>query len=713
MELPKKRPYIESADCTAEDPSSCAVQNAPRSVKSAKLELATSDDSMTETQRMAAMIVSLQAQLQASQSLAKTPVTPPNSSSVTQMDLDFSLVESMDAVPLQATPKAVVDFMQLVEDRQPAWVREYHWYSIYIKLPCTLKAGTNIPMVSKIEGDKIFKGKKSQVADQVVVGSEPSSAWSPKVGFTVSNTEKTKLSGVWPQITTLQSFASKLAGENRMVAVFFHSAGKFAKTPSHYHILIATKEKWAKINLRNEIGPVKFGELGYKRFEIKRIASTFVHHCQPRAEAQFIGATDARLCKALQVIRMNWTKCVGDSPSARIYNGVGEMTSDEPAPTSVEGWEGLSAPAADGGTLVEVGASLRLGGQKRQLYIDHYKTILRPLPINIYSVEQLRSSTRSGYMHSHPEQYVQLRNIFCRDKGYNYRVSLLDDALNELAMERIMAPIKDRAGELLSKYSAQEIAEVIEALEDGPPNHTLDFICIAAIILRKTGKMNAAFIHGERDAGKSTIFLNSLEWLVPHLSMKSTPNPALDRFCLADLASPQRLCFMDEFSMIPKGAHDYYKVLFGGQSTDTDQKHKGRVQTIPCPFIVMSNHSLEHIMAASLEDLTPFQVRLYVMTIRRGEMPQVRYNSSFYNIWWIALLSVLEDAPAPPPSEGTQALQEYYTTVADDILSNVIDFLDRWHQRTSGSCSAPDDPTHLLNALERAPTSPEDNCEEE
>lgn len=706
MESPAKKLCTGFAVSITDAQSCNALGHAPETVVAVKQGQAALGHCMMPEIDVISMLRQLQeenAKLKAAQAI------PPQIDDDIFANLD-AIVPLPDMVPTTATPQKVVEYMTLIKEKMPAWVNALEWTALYIKLPVAIKRGTNIPMVSKIEGDRTFKGKKGIVADQVQVGEEPSSAWSLKLGFTVSNTEKTKLSNVWPDVSKLQSFAAKLAGDNRMVAVFFHALGSHAKTPSHYHIIVGHTGPWSKLNVRNELTSTKFCELGFKRYNIVNIAGTMVHHCQPRPEAQFIGATDPKLCNLLYTIRRNWIERVGESPKCRIYNGVGDLVSDEAAPLQVEGWD---MPGTTGPAVVEVGVSLHKAASKQTVIIDSYKALLRTIPIKIYSVDQIRASLPS-LIRINRSAYDQLRIIYCGDKGQKYRMSLMYDALCELAIERIDTPIEDMIDEVLKGCTTQEIEEVIEALADGPMKYILDLICIGAVILRKSGKMNCALIHGEKGAGKSTVFLNSLSWLRPHWDTKATPNPMMNQFCFSDLAFPQKLAFIDEFGIIAKGTHEHYKVLFGGQSLDTDQKYKGRVQTTPCPFIVMSNNTLAQILGAAPEEQAPFEARVYVFSFRAGELPQVRYNTKFYVILWFALLAIIENAPAPDVIDGATGLKGHYEDIKEDIVNGAIELLFSYQQRINSSCEVSDDwPAVAISEDHAAATSdPEDSCDE-
>lgn len=702
-EPPTKRSCIISVANSSGGQSSSVPETVVTTVLPAKQEQKDSEPSSTPmTDAMRIMLLEQELKTLRNQSQSQ-------SCEADTFRLDEYESIAVDAPLQKYTPPNVIAYQDRIRSKLLPWVSGYHWYAIDISLPCVIDAGVNLPMVAKIPGDKIWNGKKNDVADQSVAGNEMSSAFAPKLGFMVTAAEKKKVQPKWPAIALLQSLASKLAGENRCAAVFFDRCGVYQKTPSHYHIIMGTTEKWAKINLRNELTSTKMAELSFKRFNVTDIAALLVHHCQPRPERQFIGASHAGLASMIKVVRENWNKCVGTCET-RIYNGIGDLEHDEAAPATLEGW---NLPGADGSkALVEVGVSLHSGGIKQQIHIDYYKTLFRQLPIKIYSVDQVKSAM-PFYYRNYPKVYPELRKLFTKDKGQGYRLSLMADALSELAIDKICTPLRETVFECLAGITVDEIEQVIECLTEGPIQHMLHLICFAAVITRRSGKMNAALVYGEPNAGKSTVFLDGLDWLVPHWSAKGSMNPLTDKWCFTELAYPQRIAFIDEFGIIGKGCHDYFKALFGGQTLDTDQKYKGRVQTYSCPFVLMSNKTFDIIMSIELNEMAPFQSRVYVMELRCGDLPQIRPGTKFYRILWMALLPVIEEAPAPANVDGAEALRHHYRAQKDTILNECVRLLSRFQQSISSASDVhvydPDNPSSLLDPNDEDEPEDEDS----
>lgn len=611
----------------------------------------------------------------------KTTTALMESSASNEIEFELETLDNPNAPVQSAMPSTVVQYMEKVQEKLPEEITNLHWYSLYICLPRILSIGASHPMVPKIAGEKEYNGKATTVADPIIVGPTVGTAWNVKKGFQVCKSDKERLVKVFPDITRLQTFA-KAIGDNKTTAVWFHREGKYAQTKSHYHIIIGLPNKWETMNIKNEITQPKFAGLGFKRFKINNLAGTLVHHCQPRTESQFIGATDSTLLRVIKSVTGQWIKNVGEMPTIRLYNGIGEIAPEYEEASLEDCWK--TGETSGSSLLVEAGRSLQRRAMSQTIIINDYKKVLSRINFTIYTIDQIQVSL-TRYMKAHPEEYLYLRTVFCKDKGYVQRMSLMQTALDEMAMERIEGPIKDITIPLLSKASDLGVKQLIAVLEDGIIMHLLDLIVTAAVILKKTGKMNAIYVHGKRNAGKSTIFGRSLEWLAPQLRYKRTQDPDVREFCFQDLVHPQFVVIMDEFGLFPVQGAEAYKVLLGGQSMPSHRKHKGDADTFICPFILMANESLKWNTKTCPHDYLPLETRVHQILLREGEMPNVTHSTQMYCIFWQLLLTVVNDLPAPFEGCESDLAVEHYVEYRGKVINDMLQLLSDI-RKTSSIC---------------------------
>lgn len=639
VEMLKRTHSMETLDTSIKSQKFTVVGDVHQSVQDAENSGKTLEDANYQLVTLMAQVEALKStlKLQESQVPAASLLTDFEEAEIN--NLSNPLIPSIDPSLMAPQLKAVVEALKGFLQGKNEWGYN-HWYTLYAQLPSVCPQGKLHLIVPKVPGQST-QFKNSCVGEPFKIGELPQNQWEAKAGFMVQKNLFEQVKQNFPQIKELQMFASKLAGQDRVAAVWFHLKG--LKSPSHYHVLIGTRQPWSTIDVRNHLTKNKLSGIRFRRATVKNLAWCLMHNTAPIEGNIFVGSTSQELSKLVKTCQGKWSLVLKECHIADLHNtpnGLGQEENDpdsEVVPHVYFDKEGALNSSME---VIRRHSQVSKASAVKKYYIE----LLKGVKLQLYTVEQLERWFRDNANNNHPAHAIADKLIGA-SFAVSYYKSILSSALGDIAYQKMKEPLEKQARRYIESLSQNERIELSRdwiASFNELDDHLFDKMCIVALILdKRTEKLNSVYIHGPTSVGKTSVFIRALSFIEPACSILWKEG---SDFYLEDLGDPHRVVFIEELSVISQGHTDNFKQMTEGADFEVSCKHKRKKVSYGSPVIMTSNVGLEKMYSYSGDNVQNLHTRIFLLQLSTFIAPFLR-SIKHWRYFWALMIEAVSEVP--------------------------------------------------------------------